>query len=218
VLFGGIDQSTNLDDTWEYDGSTWVLRSIAISPLARHGAAMAYDPEDGKVVMFGGQGDYDLGDVWQYDGTIWTERTTLGSPSARSGGAMTFDASRGRFVFFGGTGADYPLDNMTWTLGYTPFRPREACYSGADFDGDGRVGCTDEDCWAICTPQCPFGTPIASCPQAPACGDGACDPLEDCRSCPADCAAGTASCPIICGDLHCDTPTETAATCPGDCS
>ncbi|MEZ4367046.1 MAG: hypothetical protein R2939_12290 [Kofleriaceae bacterium] len=51
-------------------------------------------------------------------------------------------------------------------------------------------------------------------PGAPlGCGDGACDPLEDRRSCPGDCAA----CEPVCGDFHCDAP-ETAATCANDCS
>jgi hypothetical protein len=42
-----------------------------------------------------------------------------------------------------------------------------------------------------------------------------CTDIEDCHVCPADCAADT-TCPITCGDTHCDTG-ETAAACPGDC-
>lgn len=88
----------------------------------------------------------------------------------------------------------------------------ESCASGFDLDGDGRIGCEDEDCWVLCTPTCSPGQPCAA--DEPRCGDGSCNTfLETPRLCPADCGAPVPSC----GDLLCD-PEETPQTCPGDCS
>ena len=109
---------------------------------------------------------------------------------------------------FGGGASGQPLAD-TWTYRWEG-DPEEACRSGFDLDGDGDIGCADDDCWPVCAPLCPPG---ASCPAtAPACGDGVCDAVEGCRACPDDC--GTCA---SCGDTFCD-PGETIATCPGDCT
>jgi hypothetical protein len=47
---------------------------------------------------------------------------------------------------------------------------------------------------------------------APSCGDGSCDPSEDCSSCPSDCNV----CPETCGDGQCD-PSESCGSCEADC-
>jgi hypothetical protein len=35
VLFGGWNGTSNVSDTWEWDGSNWTRRSPAASPSAR---------------------------------------------------------------------------------------------------------------------------------------------------------------------------------------
>ncbi len=42
VLFGGVG-STTLDDTWEWDGVTWMQRFPAHSPGPRRSHAVAWD-------------------------------------------------------------------------------------------------------------------------------------------------------------------------------
>src|SRR5262249_16823512 len=46
VLFGGRSASTfdALDDTWEYNGTTWIQRFPPTHPAARMGHQMAYEP------------------------------------------------------------------------------------------------------------------------------------------------------------------------------
>jgi len=83
----------------------------------------------------------------------------------------------------------------TWLLRWDNAHPDESCHLDVDDDGDGLAGCADSDCSAVCTH----------------CGDGVCDPLEDCRICPADCG-----CTPVCGDSICD-PGEDHKSCPGDC-
>src|SRR5437870_11034552 len=42
VLFTGSDQASTTGYTWEWNGTTWSLRSMSGPPL-RYGSAMAYD-------------------------------------------------------------------------------------------------------------------------------------------------------------------------------
>ena len=69
VLFGGIDGNGRiLGDTWTYDSatSTWSPLPSVTSPSPRALMAMAYDPTDHILVLFGGysgQGTF-LGDTW----------------------------------------------------------------------------------------------------------------------------------------------------------
>jgi len=66
---------------------------------------MAYDPDRGRVVMFGGYEDGGvLADTWEWDGFDWVERHPPVSPPARWGAAMAWDAGRHTMLLFGGEG------------------------------------------------------------------------------------------------------------------
>jgi cysteine-rich repeat protein len=117
VLFGGCPDrpfacasASYFADTWEWDGSTWTLRSPATSPPGRTGHAMAFDPMRGKVVLFGGLHDgSSLADAWEWDGNNWSP--VAGGPPARGNHAMTYDRVRGVVVMSGGC-TSYPSDNI----------------------------------------------------------------------------------------------------------
>jgi hypothetical protein len=69
VLFGGTNAANQwLNDTWEWDGQSWSLRSSA-GPLARADHAMAYDAARQRTVLFGGGQHF--GDTWEWDGSSW---------------------------------------------------------------------------------------------------------------------------------------------------
>src|SRR5262245_24118046 len=53
VMFGG-QAGSSLATTYEWDGTSWLVRVLAKSPPARHRHAMAYDSARQKVVLFGG--------------------------------------------------------------------------------------------------------------------------------------------------------------------
>jgi len=73
------------------------------TPAERLGAAMAYDPATGQVVMFGGLGDNgSLGDTWIWNGAHWTEPRLSVSPLTRSGASMVYDSNLHALVLFGG--------------------------------------------------------------------------------------------------------------------
>ncbi len=125
VLFGGFAGSglvyIRYKDTWEWDGTGWVLRSKGGGQKARHYHAMAYDSIRRVTLQFGGIGDKGLlGDTWEWDGTTWTLLSEVGPP-ARINSAMAYDSARAVTVLFGGIGdfiyqdtwelPSYPLDS-----------------------------------------------------------------------------------------------------------
>jgi hypothetical protein len=73
ILFGGVTggQEEPLADTWayDYDTNTWTELSPAMSPSARGWHALAYDPEAGAIVLFGGGRTRDeaTAETWLYD-------------------------------------------------------------------------------------------------------------------------------------------------------
>ncbi len=119
VIFAGIlvFPENRAEDTWEFDGATWVDVTPAVSPAARSEAQMAYDDARGVVVMYGGASeDLDpLLDTWEFDGTMWREVVTSASPGPQWWPAMTYSASLGRSVLYGDAGRTYLFDGTTWT-------------------------------------------------------------------------------------------------------
>ena len=69
VLFGGHDGTSQLDDTWEWDGETWMGIDVT-GPSARDYAAMVYDSQRGRMVLFGGYyydgSHHNYGDTWEW--------------------------------------------------------------------------------------------------------------------------------------------------------
>jgi hypothetical protein len=115
ILFGGGTASVARNDTWEWDGQQWTLRTPATSPPARWQHAMAYDSVRKRIVLFGGRDERSalLGDTWEWDGVTWVERTPTNAPPPRAHHELAYDASRQRTVLFGGQFSS-ALANDTW--------------------------------------------------------------------------------------------------------
>jgi hypothetical protein len=99
-----------------------VTTSPAPSPRVDH--AMAYDPQRGVVVLYGGSAcgggpgcsdETILDDLWEWDGTRWTESIPVGTtPGPRTRHALVYDPTRGKVVLIGGEGACFGWDGQTW--------------------------------------------------------------------------------------------------------
>jgi len=83
---------------------------------------MAYDSEDGYVVLFGGCpgygmlnscGSQTLADTWAFSDGTWTKLTPYHPPPGRSAAVLADDPSLGGLVLYGGTGPNGTL-NDTW--------------------------------------------------------------------------------------------------------
>lgn len=86
VMFGGLDGSGPLGDTWEWDGrvspSTWVRKAQGqAAPTPRYGHAMA--TLNGTVILFGGR-DKSMhnSETWTWNGSRWDNVTNklVGTP------------------------------------------------------------------------------------------------------------------------------------------
>lgn len=121
VLFGGHSNEggkrIRFGDTWEWDGQRWEQKSSE-GPTPRNGAAMAYDAQRKRTVLFGGSGA--SGETWEWDGQKWEEIASA-QTEGRFNPAMAYDAEQQTLVRFGGwtgknrVGDTWSYDGAHWT-------------------------------------------------------------------------------------------------------
>lgn len=104
VLFGGIDSYST---TWLWNGHKWTLARPSTSPPGRFGAAAAYDPRTGMVMLYGGRlspGQV-VDDTWAWGGTTWHELDGgTGSPPVGEGSSMAWDSAGNQMLLLAGGG------------------------------------------------------------------------------------------------------------------
>lgn len=123
VVFGGSTNPgllVNSNQTWEYDGTTWVQAAMtsAANPGALQFPAMAYHAGLAQTVLFGGINPHTGGNnnTWLFDGTTWTQAPVITSPPGiRNMPKMVYDTFRSTCVMHGGSdpALGTPI-NETW--------------------------------------------------------------------------------------------------------
>ena len=120
VMFGGTNMdpyagtTTPNKETWEWSPTTgkWTNRTgTGVAPTARSGAAMAYDADQKKFILFGGRAGsgFNFEDTWEWEPTsgTWTDVSASGAhPSARSQAGMVYEKSATKMLLFGGGSSD----------------------------------------------------------------------------------------------------------------
>ena len=77
IIFGGATSTSTLsslsDKTWKLTGGAWSELKLENHPSPRGSPAMVYDPEQKKIVLYGGVAPNrtDLNDTWEWDGNQW---------------------------------------------------------------------------------------------------------------------------------------------------
>jgi len=133
ILFGGAQAGSGhgipFSDTWRgglQPAAAWTRVTAAPEPSSRLAGAIAADPTDGYVVLYGGEGPADtaLGDTWTYAGS-WTQRQPQHSPPVGPALAAT-EPSTGRVI----------VTTACCALGAVPTASRMQTWrwSGADWD------------------------------------------------------------------------------------
>jgi hypothetical protein len=127
VVFGGVD---SYDTTWLWDGKRWSLAHPRLTPPGRFGAASAYDPLTGLVLLYGGRlgpGDA-VDDTWSWDGKTWAELDSgTGAPPAGEGSVMAWDGVHRQMVLVNSAGQSagqtWLWTGDRWTLHQTGALP-----------------------------------------------------------------------------------------------
>ena len=109
VMLDGV-MNAQPNHTWTLANGQLQQVSTAIEPARRFGAAMAYDPIRGKVVMFGGTNQWNyqnlnfaLGDTWEFELGAGASYSTFGTGCTGSRGVPTLTAQAGSLPRIGQT-------------------------------------------------------------------------------------------------------------------
>jgi N-acetylneuraminic acid mutarotase len=162
TLFGGLDPASRkyFNDVWTYDGAAWKQLDMKSTPMARHGAAMAWSPANGALLLFGGRNYYGrYVDTWLFDGKTWTMQTPADSPAACENMLMAASATAAVMV------CSAPADDNSATWQWTgknwlkgPDLPKSRAQGGIAFDKAAKAiivlggACGTgplHDCWAL---------------------------------------------------------------------
>jgi hypothetical protein len=112
VLFGGHggtwNSTTQLGDTWEWDGTSWA--AIAASGPAAGDARGTFDPNAQRVVVRDATGA-----VWSFDGAAWTP---VGASTTPRFSNSTLVSDGGALLLVGGWTTSAPVRTLieTWRL------------------------------------------------------------------------------------------------------
>jgi hypothetical protein len=166
VVFGGAPGDagqTYRNDTFIYSGGAWSKGPAAPTNQApRGGAAMAYDPAIGKIVLWGGADatwPYSFRGTWLWNGSNWSQGPAAPAAMApRVGAQMVFDPDINKIVLFGGSGMTgyndtWLFDGTKWSAGpAAPSSMQARTFFGMTYDPDlHRVillgGDNDYDVW-----------------------------------------------------------------------
>jgi len=139
TLFGGstsVQVGATLNDTWEYDGSTWTQVITANSPSGRYGHGMAYHVAQQTTVMVGGATPGVVGalrDTWAFDGIDWTLLSnSMPHPAVGSTNAIGYDPLR-QAIVRAGQYHTMEHDGLNWSIVATAV-PGDRTRHGAAFD------------------------------------------------------------------------------------
>jgi hypothetical protein len=122
VLFGGLNASGYIVDTWEYDvnTNTWTEIFPPSTPGMMSGLDMVYDSTSFRSILVGRDAMMATFETWAYraDTNMWWQRNPASSPPARNRFDMAFHEGIGRTVLFGGA-LGMTGYNDTWEYNYS---------------------------------------------------------------------------------------------------
>jgi uncharacterized repeat protein (TIGR02543 family) len=119
MIFGGlVTVETIGEQTVGADSytPTWVHLMPASNPPPRGNGSMAYDPNTGQLVLFGGENEYGdrLDDTWTWDGSTWTDQSPSNVPNGVEPTSMAFDPATNQLLLFAYNADETGVDTWTW--------------------------------------------------------------------------------------------------------
>jgi hypothetical protein len=134
VLFGGEQGSTVFADCWSWDGTAWTALPVPAALGPRTGAAMAFAPALGGLLLYGGSA---ATTTFRLVGAAWTQVPTAHDPGPRSHDLLVQDALG--LLLVGGTGDPHGrawrFTGADWiATGATFAAPGNTTFGAAAFD------------------------------------------------------------------------------------
>ena len=130
VMFGGDSGQNWLEDTWTYDtdANRWMEVSTNEPPWRRALHAMAYDPDAGRVVLWGGA-DRDDTLAWAFDlgAAVWEQIDLDPAPQGAWDACLVWDPATRRTLLIGGEG--YTTEEISAGVTSTAIRLRDEVWS-----------------------------------------------------------------------------------------
>ena len=133
VMFGGNNGTSDINETWEFDGVSWTRQTVSTIPGAQNGHSMTFYDSRDEVILYTVDGD-----TYSYDGSDYTLEDGSSLPGTRLYSKMVYDSERDVVILFGGGyegggswyygEGTYQYDGTSWT---------KVC-------GSGVTGCTTE--------------------------------------------------------------------------
>ncbi len=104
------------------------------APTERFDGTIAYDPQDRRIFLFGGQ-DFTgtQNDLWTFTlaGRTWTQLNPTGAkPAARFGHTLVYDSMRHRLILFGGQAGGFFSDTWAYDIATNAWRQLAADNAG----------------------------------------------------------------------------------------
>lgn len=115
VLYGGAQNGTTFDDTWEWDGASWSLAPVVAKPSPRKASGLTYDSARRVTVLVGGSSA--TPEPWEWNGgSTWrSSGASASSPDVGYAAAIAYDRARDLLVIFGGLrGGQNGANDETW--------------------------------------------------------------------------------------------------------
>jgi hypothetical protein len=162
LAFGGSTSNGQLlQETWQYDGTTWSQPPVGARPSARTNTALCWDSARHRVVLFGGYSIAGaLDDTWEWNGTTWLQFFPATRPYPRQGHVLSFDSLRNRTVLSGSASSStadlWEWNGTVWTQQSVPANYSNRSNQGQCFDPtlgvtliwSGAFGSGPRDMWA----------------------------------------------------------------------
>ncbi|HVT05611.1 MAG TPA: hypothetical protein VHL58_19810 [Thermoanaerobaculia bacterium] len=111
ILFGGFNGTTDIFDSWEFDGTTWRETQVA-GPQIRD-PFMTYDVLRNDVVLLG-ENSKNESEMYHYVSGAWEKLTPAHLPTCVLLASMAYDTTKNRIVLVNGVCPSGATPQETW--------------------------------------------------------------------------------------------------------
>jgi hypothetical protein len=119
VLYGGrpIDLGKCNQETWEWDGETWLKKNVT-PPTACDHVKMVYDAASGESVLFSGLDPSEklVNETWSWNGVEWKQLSKEG-PDSRGHFGFVYDPTHEQILLYGGYASTVTDEFWVWKDG-----------------------------------------------------------------------------------------------------